>query len=229
MQITDEMLYQYAPEARDVWLSTRLQREEVTDFPVSRNFEHRMKKLLRQQRRPWKLNRVLSAAKRTAAVAMVVLTISFAGLMTVDAYREKVIEAIVQVFHELTEYRFYTEEPEIVIPGVSFGYIPEGMREVERNITQGKRSFYRYETENGEFFELRQSGISANGSYVRILDTEDACVEDVSLNGREVTIIEKTGSNMILWDDENIVYELYGNVSMDELKEILKNLKIFSY
>ena len=229
MKITDEVLFEHAAEARDIWLSTLPTDEDIPEIPTSKTFEKKMQKLIKEQRRTPKMNKILRYTKQTVAAVLAVMVISFGGLMTVEAYREKVIEIVVHVFHELTDYRFYSEKSgvdEIVLPEISFEYVPDGMREVENRITGNKRRYILYERENGTFFELTLYPITADGSHGKILDTEDSAYETTNINGNEAFSNVKNGNAIIFWSYNNVIYDLYGNLDLTELKEIAEKIKI---
>ena len=229
MKITDEMLFEHAAEARDIWLSTLPADEDIPEIQTSKAFEKKMQKLIKEQRRTPKTNKILRYMKQTVAAVLVVVVISFGGLMTVEAYREKVIEIVVHVFHELTDYRFYSEKSgvdEIVLPEISFEYVPDGMREVEDRITGNNRRYILYERKNGDFFELTQRPITADGSHGKILDTEDSAYETTNINGNEAFSNVKNGNASIFWSYNNVIYDLYGNLDLTELKEIAEKIKI---
>ena len=167
--------------------------------------------------------------KQTAAAILVVVILTFGGLMTVEAYREKVIEIIVNVFHELTDYRFSSGKmgiDEIVLPELRFGQIPEGMDEVQNRVTSNNRRFIVYENKVGLFFELTQRPIGSDGEYISILDTEESTYAVIMINGQEAYSNEKDGDSSIVWVVDNIVYRLYGNIEMRELKTIAENIEI---
>lgn len=229
MKITDEMLFEHAAQARDIWLNTFPDNSEIPEFHCSDAFERNMKKLLKEQRRAPNTNKILRCMKQTVAAVLAVVVISFGGLMTAEAYREKVIEIVVHVFHEFTYYRFSSEKSdldEIVLPEISFEYVPDGMREVEDRITGTNRRYILYERENGTFFELTQCPITAGGSYGKILDTEDSAYETTNINGNEAFSNVKDGNAIIFWTYNNVVYDLYGNLDLTELKEIAENIKM---
>lgn len=229
MKITDEMLFEHAAEARDIWLSTLPADEDIPEIQTSKAFEKKMQKLIKEQRRTPKTNKILRYMKQTVAAVLAVVVISFGGLMTVEAYREKVIEIVVHVFHELTDYRFYSEKSgvdEIVLPEISFEYVPDGMREVEDRITGNNRRYILYERKNGDFFELTQRPITADGSHGKILDTEDSAYETTNINGNEAFSNVKNGNASIFWSYNNVIYDLYGNLDLTELKEIAEKIKI---
>lgn len=228
MQVTDEMLYQHAAAARDFWLSTLPADDEIPKHKFSRRFKKKMNRLLREQRRsPW-ANNAIRTMRRVAAVILVVGVLSFSGLMTVKAYREKVVEVITQVFHDLTNYRFVAgdmaEEFLNSLPEVSFQYIPDGMKKIDETICE-YYYFVLYETEDGKFFELHQTVITPNSGGDKILDTEDAVTETIYIGDHEAVSNVKGDVSSIFWTVDNVIYELYGTVGMTELKSIAEKIK----
>ena len=229
MKITDEMLFEHAAEARDIWLSTLPDDEDIPDIPTSKKFEKKMQKLIKEQRRTPKTNKILRYMKQTVAAVLAVAILSFGGLMTVEAYREKVVEIVVHVFHELTDYRFASEKSEVgevVLPEISFGYVPEGMEEITDNVFADNSRYIVYEDDDGNFFELTQTAIGSNGAFGTILDTEDSNYEMTSINGNEAFSNVKNGNAIIFWSYNNVIYDLYGNLDLTELKEIAEKIKI---
>ena len=106
MKITEEMLYKHAGRAEELWLSTFPSDDELPEHKFSKGFERKMKKLLRVQRRSPSLNRFISITKRVAVIALAVLTVSFSCLMCVEAYREKFLKVITEVFEDLSLFSF---------------------------------------------------------------------------------------------------------------------------
>lgn len=231
MKITDEMLFEHAAEARDIWLSTLPSDENIPYISTSKAFEKKMQKLIKEQRRTPKTNKILRYMKQTVAAILAVAILSFSGLMTVEAYREKVIEIVVHVFHELTDYRFASEKSEvgdIALPEISFGYVPEGMQEVMDSIFADNSRYIVYEDDHGNFFELTQTAIGANGAFGTILDTEDSVYEMTDVNGKEAFTNVKDGDSSIFWIEDNVVYDLYGNLDLTKLKSIAEKIKIIN-
>lgn len=231
MKITDEMLFEHAAEARDIWLSTLPSDENIPYISTSKAFEKKMQKLIKEQRRTPKTNKILRYMKQTVAAILAVAILSFSGLMTVEAYREKVIEIVVHVFHELTDYRFASEKSEvgdIALPEISFGYVPEGMQEVMDSIFADNSRYIVYEDDHGNFFELTQTAIGANGAFGTILDTEDSVYEMTDVNGKEAFTNVKDGDASIFWSEDNVVYDLYGNLDLTKLKSIAEKIKIIN-
>lgn len=227
MQITDEMLYRHAPEARDLWLSTLPSDADIPEHKFSRRFERKMKRLIREQKRSPQANRMIRGLRRVAAIILVIGILSFSGLMTVEAYREKVIEVITQVFHDLTNYRFISEESDseqhVDLPDITFQYIPDGMEKVEDTARERYR-YILYEAQDGNFFELTQTVIVDNSDYEKILDSEDAITEEFYLGDSEAVLNTKNGTTTIFWTKDHILYSLCGTIDPTELKSVAEKI-----
>ena len=71
MKITDEMLFKYAAEARNIWLNTLPPQDEIPVICYSKSFEHNMRKLIREQRRTPNMNRIIRYVKQTIVAVLV--------------------------------------------------------------------------------------------------------------------------------------------------------------
>lgn len=232
MKITDEMLFDHAAEARNIWLKTLPADEDLPAATFSKSFERKMRKLIRQQRRTPRANQTIRYIRHTAAAILLIAIFTFGGLMTVEAYREKVIDIVIEVFEEFTQYRFSSDTSEEVdtkqteLPQIQFGYIPEGMQETANSTNPAESLQITYEDDQNHFFDLSVIQIT-NGEYGTILDTEDSDYWEGTINGCEAYFNTKNGCSSIMWIDENIVYDLYGYMEISELKTVAENIKIF--
>ncbi|MCR5785460.1 MAG: DUF4367 domain-containing protein [Eubacterium sp.] len=228
MKISDEMLYENAGKARDIWLGSLPKGRDIPEHRFSHGFERRMNALIRKQRRSPFINNMVQVFKWSAAAILImfVLTTSFA--ITVDAFREKVIEIVTKVFSNRTEYYFSTEETELYIPEIEFGYLPEGM-ELVKNETYDTMMWIEYNDKEGNSVSLIVSGVTSNGSKVMGLDTEESDYEEIFIDGKEMIINSKNGETDLIWTEDNVVYDLWGNISEEELLDIEKNLKKILY
>ena len=227
MIITDEMLFEHAAEARDIWLGVLSSVDDIPALHSSQGFERKMNRLINAQKHSSNTNKLIRGAKQVVAAVLVVAIISFGGLMTVEAYREKVIDFITHVCSEFTEFRFTSDNlttGEIELPEVTFHYIPDGMPEVENRTTSTNYRYILYEDKSGRFFELIQQPIGADGKHGMILDTEDSTFESITINGNEAFYNIKGTDSIILWTDGNILYDLYGNIDFNELMRIAEEI-----
>lgn len=221
----DELLDRYAPEAGELWLSALP--EQAPEHEFSPKFRRKVEKLLRRQRRSPAVNAALRYARRAAAFALVFLTLSFSCLMTVDAaFRERVIQAVVQVFQDFTEFVYTSDSPAVEEPGnLVFTYLPEGMEEQDRE--QDEVEFYvYYESPDGAFVELSQILVEDGTEVLLGLDTENAKVTYFEVHGVEAMGIKKGLDHTIHWTEGSSVYTLSGTVPMEELKLVAEGIQI---
>lgn len=231
MKITDEMLFQHAAEARDICLESLPPTEELPAVTYSKSFESKMRKLIKQQQRTPRTNQILRYMKQSIVAALAIVIFTFGGLMTVEAYREKVIEIVIQVFEEFTYYQFSSNDSQqgdmeqLELPEIQFGYIPEGMEETENRTTATGSLWITYEDDQNHFFDF-SANLIANGVYGKIMDTEDSNYWQGTIRGCEAYFNEKHGHSTVMWIDQNIVYELFGYMEISELIKVAENIKI---
>lgn len=228
MTVTDEMLFANAARARDIWLSTLPDESALPEFRCSGRFERKMRRLIKEQRRSKRTNQVLYFMRQTIAAVLAVAVLAFGGMMTVEAYREKFIEIVKQVFTEFTHYRFSSDTPEselIELPEMTLGYVPEGMEKVDDHVSSQNLRYMLYEDENGGFFEVTQWSIVEGHDYSRKLDTEDSVISMGTINGCEAMFNEKKGHTNIIWTIDNVIYGVFGNLGTDEIKLIAEEIK----
>ena len=219
----DELLDRYAPEAGAGWLAAETP-DIVPEHPFSPKFRRRMERLIRRQGRS---PAALRCARRAAAYALVLLTLSFSCLMTVDAsFREQVLRVVVEVLQEFTEFRYTSDLPANGQPGeVRFTYLPEGMEEQERE--HDEIGFYVcFESADGDFMDLSQTVVSDGTSVSIGLDTENADVTYFAVHGCEAMKIVKDLDHTIHWTEGDSIYTLYGTVPMEELEKVAEGIQI---
>lgn len=220
----DGLLDRYAPEAGELWLSALP--DPAPEHEFSPEFRRKVEKLLLRQRRSPAVNAALRYGRRAAAFALVFLTLSFSCLMTVNAaFRERVIQAVVQVFQDFTEFVYTSDSSAVGKPGnLVFTYLPEGMEEQDRE--QDEVEFYvYYESPDGAFVELSQILVEDGTEVLLGLDTEDAEFIDLTVHGTEAVGIVKGLSHTIHWTEGQFVYTLSGTIPMEELEKVAEGIK----
>ena len=143
IKIDDAYLYEHMPKVERE-LMDRIPPEEELDHKFSRRFERKMKKLMKEERRTPKERKVYRGMKLAFAAIAVVALIAFSSVMSVKAYRFRIIEFFVEVFTELTSYSVQEERPdgEEIIP-IEPSYVPDGYEEMRR-FTNNSENFIWY-------------------------------------------------------------------------------------
>ena len=81
-------------------------------------------------------------------------------------------------------------------------YIPKGFKEIDK-VESPIGLFIVYE--NDEYLQIRYSCDEISNNSI-ILDTEDAQVEDININGFDVKYIVKDNIQQLLWNDNTSSY-----------------------
>lgn len=221
----DRLLEQYSAAAGESWLEESLP-EDIPEHTFSHKFQRRMDKLLRRQRRSPAVRAALTYAKRAAIFVLAFVALSFSVRMTVDAaFRRQVLQVVVQVFSDFTEFRYTSDVKTDEQPGeLEFTYLPEGMVETDRELdTLG---FYIcWKNESGEFVELDQVLVDDNTDMKLYLDTEDAEITHFQVHGEEAMGIEKGLDHTVQWTEGQFVYTLSGTIPMEELKLVAEGIR----
>lgn len=226
MKITDDMLSAQAAEARELWLQACTP-DALPEHRFSRKFRREMRRLVRAQKHSAAFNRSLRLARRTAAVLLLSAAVSFGCAMSVEAYRVSLINTVVRVFNDLTDYRFSSALPsetdsKAFTPPVLSG-LPDTMHKTdERSTPIGYTVTYESTT---DFLDLTCTRITDTSEAHKLVDTENASVTEFALHGSPVTMIEKNGTVTLLWTHDDIVYHLYSSLHADTCRKLIENLQ----
>ena len=194
--------------ARDLWLSSLPGDGELPQARPSPAFQRRMDRLIRRMGRSPRRVRALAQVRRAAAVALVFLAVGFSGLMvTSQAFRAQVLEVLVQVYEEITNFRFSAET----------------VRQSSRI-----RHYICFEDNAGNMLEVTHIVVGANASSILGVDTEDAEVEYFKIHNSEAMAISKNLDHTIFWTEDNCYYLLSGTIPMEELKQVALGLEPIS-
>ncbi|MBU5435788.1 DUF4367 domain-containing protein [Pseudoflavonifractor sp. MSJ-37] len=226
MKITEEMLYQSAPETEALWLAALPTTEQVPIHHFSPKFRRKMRRLLRDQRRSPAVRQLLRMVRHAAVLILTVSVVGFSCLMTVEACREKVITIISEVFTDLTRFHISsTRKGGYGLGTITFGYLPEGMEEMERTTTDMERIIYLSGTD-GIRLKFRQQMIDADTDMKVILDTEDAKVTATSIDGDMGTLVVKDDYTILMWEDDRYLFLLSGAFDADEIIAVANGVTI---
>ena len=161
-----------------------------------------------------------------AAIVFVALTIGFTSLMVgVEAFRVEVMRMFFDVQETYTEISFKetdTVPPELLADMKYYyypEYIPKGYELVSAVGESLKNSVYKDSKENELFFI--QTLLSTKTRF----DTEGAIVEDVIVSGLEGVYVEKDERKILLWHDDEMVFQIIGQITKQELLKMAESMK----
>lgn len=228
MQITDELLYQYAPVAEAQIMEKYPGADELPKHKFSKRFERKMARLIAREKRSPRMRRAITAAKRVAVFLLVCSALTISCLMTVEAFRMKVIEIVTEVFEDLTHFSFLSPvESSDEIGELTFSYLPENMEEVSLEIDDTILSQrILFQNTEGQQLTVIQQSVGSESGYDVILDTENSVTYKTIIDGEDATVVTKEEWSAIIWSDEQNVWLLQGECAPNELVKVANGISI---
>lgn len=237
MKLTDEMLYENAAMARDLWLSSfPSSKAEVPGHEFSHEFERRMDRLSKKLRRPPRISTIAQHTWRAAVVILVLLGVTFVGVMTVQANRTKIIDVVTRVLGNSTHFLYYADrtDGEALLEKAVLNYLPEDMKLAEEE--NYDTSYYMsYKGTDNQWMMLdamlidEDSDIDEESDYEMVIDTEGAEEEQFSIPVGNATLFHRDQWTIIVWNYKSATYTLQGSFSAEEGKKIVENITYQEY
>lgn len=222
MQITEELLYQYTPIAEDEIMSAYPSEDEVPQHKFSNRFERKMQRLIKVQKRSPQTRKMMLAAKRIAVFLLICSAMITTCFMSVEAFRQKVIEMVTEVLEDMTHFRFSSsaEMPEEMAE-FTLTYLPEDMEEIYREEPDEVLSVrILYEDPEGNQLMVSQQAMGSSAGYDVLIDTEGTSSSTISIHNEEALLVTKEEWSAIMWEDGQYVWLITGDISADEITKV---------
>lgn len=218
--IDDDLLYKHMRTLENTMLDS-LPKENKLYHEFSRSYRKKLGLLLKIQRRSSFTNQLIKLSKNVAVIFIVVISIAFTSVMSVEAYRVRFFDKVTEIWNEFTSIIFQSEEnnSESLVP-VELGYIPIGFRITEEKIYPYEYYLY-LENEAGTEIMFEQVPINANAF---IVDTENIVTENIFIANQEVTYFINKEVHQFYWNDDKYVYTLLSAYDKNELIKIIENI-----
>lgn len=198
--------------------------EEDIKYEFSEKFNKKMKKLLRKTEHKG-IHHSAKISKRIIAVAAAIVII-LAGLMSVSAIREPVVNFVLDFFEDHIDFGFSGDVSQEIEYEYGFSEIPEGFDLVNK-ISDYDIKYTKFKNEkSGDELILKQTITDQKSISV---DNEHGISTTNFINGMEVYIYEHENGDYIQanWIKESysmfLVY--YGDIEKDDFIELIKLIK----
>lgn len=183
--------------------------------------DERKKEADRLQRKKY----ITRISKRAAAVLVIITGIMSIVTISVDAFRVKFFNMVLET-KEKFGLMFYEEtyqEQQILLPedwtGYAPSFLPEGYSLLDHEAGTSI-SRLTYINGDGDIIELLQGTMISNSQ----IDTENAKVIDVDINGASGILAEKESEIIIGWSEKDSSLLLRGNLDRSTLLKVAEKI-----
>ena len=205
-EINDDLLFQHCANVENFILE-QIPDEEGIDYEYPKEFEKKIRKIIKEEKRGPFLNNIYSYTKKIAVIFIAVLISLFTVTMGVEALRTKFFDMVKEVYEKFTIYRFKIDENENeevkYLEEKKINYLPNGFKEFER-YEYGNDISITY-SDGEDYITLNYVLIEGGNLY---MDTENAKISKVQINDHDADYIEKENKSRLVWKDENTLYDL---------------------
>lgn len=222
VDMLDAILYAAAPYAG------RRELEEYSAADLTMQLPIRTKRRIvkRAKRGPAPILRQL---KRVAVIALVVMSVCFAAVLSIEAVREAIWNAIVEWYEESIAVSFVCEEA-VSAPTEILEYRePRGLGEefVRYEVGRNEKSFsVEYESESTliVYWQGLLNGFDTYLSNIEAVKMDDIKIGELS--GVITSTPTELGQQLtIVWHDNEYSYVITGNIFWDKLLQIAESVR----
>jgi len=214
--IGDDFLYEHMEGVENIILES-LPKEDDLSHKFSKRFERKMNKLIRQERRTPFTKAFINYSKKAAIIFLIFISITFAAIMSVEAYRVKFFEVVIEVWEEFTSIIFKGKEnidDGKLIPIIPT-YIPHDFTIIEEDTNHYEHFIY-WENDDGIEIMFEQAKITSNAI---INDTEGIEIEKTLVDEQEIISFTNKNVHQLYWNDSNYIYTI---ISAYDKKDLIK-------
>lgn len=202
--------------------------------PNQKELDQKIETLIRDLRRKQSFKEFLMSAKKASKVAAIILVsvliLSVALISSVDAIRVKFLNLFVETNEDYSKITIDddsnsgsmdTLKNDVALKNCYIpGYIPKGFN-IENIIKQNEETIMVFKDTNSNSLIFEQSS-DLNTDYM--VDTENAEIEAMEIQGWEAMIITKDKTITIIWDNNESMFNVYGQISKEDILKFCENI-----
>ena len=219
----DEILRQAFHEYMDEKLGSSIYRDD--EFQTSKSFEKKMSKMIKSEHNFYhKLT--LTRARKILCVAAIIIAILLSAL-SVEAVRNFVANLFVTQHSNHNTFMANVDDghyPDKLEELYELGYIPEGYKLFEKNVSEESATYiYNSEEDSLIFSQITKTAFKSNW------DNKHSEQKTEVYKNQEYYIINyENGENVIIWDSGEYIFTLSANLSKKTLFSLCDTIIIAS-
>lgn len=187
------------------------------EFPTSVEMDKRIEKLISKHKIKTKIRSFIKSNYKTAACFIVIIVLSSATLLSVEATRNVILNAFVNQFGNYTQIQYEDstddeQQMDIFRPA----YLPEGYKKISEEL-YGNSALLVYSDESDTEIVLKQRKAEEGTA---LIDNENTNYTEVDISGNTAFLfktVKDDNYNVLLWKSRDVVFELTSKINSDEL------------
>lgn len=195
--------------------------------------ERRLKVILRRHHRRESWKHTLPDARRVAVLVLLIISITFGGLMTVEAVRNEVVRVVIQWFVKFTDVGFLSEGTEAAGEDIDLresgamlpSYVPEGFELIDSSQSR-IRVMHLYQNSLNDTIVYDQI-LRAEGEAAS-LDNENHDIVKTVISGHDGIIATSNQpelkSVILIWNDGIFTYSIMGEIDENQAIAMAESL-----
>jgi len=203
--------------------SNMLPDADEDEHVFSADFEKKMQKLIKRRNKPY-YKIINTVGKRVACIVVIVLIASSVTVLSVDALRNAVADFLVSIYEKFSTVQSTDEDdsaPTTIKYIYSITYNLDGYEVVLENTNEYRHNI----TYVNNDIEIKFSQYTKN-KYDKDVNTEDAEISTISINGKEAIIfLDNQRYYHLIWDNGDYILSIGSNISKDALICIAESVK----
>ncbi len=182
-------------------------------------------KEIKEKKRKKRLSSMKRFSKRAAVIILVLISVMSALMFTVEAVRIRVLNFFIEVNERYTEVRVDEVNGKDLTPELDWDsyyapeYLPDGYF-FEASVDGGTIKVLKYNDGEKQIVITQ----ARNGADIQ-LDTEDAEVRTVVIDGTEGKLISKGDRVMLFWYNDEKSFTIKGQVNEEEVIRMMESLE----
>lgn len=193
-------------------------------YSFSSEFEMRMKKLFVKDRRRSFVKTAMYFSRRVASILIIVLGLLFGTLLFNTEVRATVGKILVEWYEKFTSFIFIDDEVINEKKDWTLKYLPEGYVQENHEILG---SITNIEFINNKGDKIRFSYRPENSITNISVDNENHEIDSCIILNNEafsITAVDDRFDNGIIWNMDGHTFNLWGKISINELKKIAESI-----
>ena len=187
---------------------------------ISSDIEERIQRLFKNEHKKVRRKKVLRYSRNIAACFLIFTVVLGISVMSVDAFRVRVLNSMMRSDNGSTEIRFEKSDVNSYTSDyIDLEYVPYGFSVVT---SKGAGTLFYARFDKGDaYFTVDVCGIDSVSS----INTENAFVEKVKINGADGIYSDGDDVNILVFSIGERAVTIIGNIEKDEIMKIAENVR----